>query len=260
MLTVDFELLPMHKGETVLDLGCGPGRHTWHVCKMDGCTVYAMDYDSIELQKNRYMLGLMHAKDEVRSRWAMVQGNAMGLPFRDGSFDKIVCSEVMEHVLDDRMAASELFRVLKGGGLLSVSVPAWMMESMYWKLSEAYHTNPGGHIRIYRESELVRLLQGQDLGVYAVRYKHALHSVYWLLRCLSGVRNENALIPRLYHKFLAWELDSKSWFFRRVESVLNHAFPKSVVVYVRKELQPAPAEVCGEEELVTATAKVAARL
>ncbi len=260
MLTVDFGLLPVENGETVLDLGCGPGRHTWHVCKMDGCTVYAMDYDVIELQKNRYMLGLMHAKDEVRSRWAMVQGNAMGLPFQDGSFDKIVCSEVMEHVLDDRMAASELFRVLKEGGLLAVSVPAWMMESVYWKLSDAYHTNPGGHIRIYRESQLVSLLQENEFKVYAVRYKHALHSVYWLLRCLHGVRNEKALIPRVYHKFLAWELDSKSWFFRRLESVFNHIFPKSVVVYVRKEPQPVREVASIVAEMVSSSARTPARL
>jgi ubiquinone/menaquinone biosynthesis C-methylase UbiE len=237
VLTVDFDLLPIKSGERVLDLGCGSGRHSWHVCKLDTCTLCAMDYDITELQKNRYMLGLMDSKKETKGRWCVMQGNAMYLPFKDSCFDKIICSEVMEHVIDDEQATRELFRVLKEDGLLAVSVPARKMESLYWKISEAYHTNPGGHIRIYRLRQLIDMLKRNDLEVYEVRYKHAFHSVYWLLRCLFGVRNEKARIPALYHSFLAWEMEAKSRFFRRLEKALDHVFPKSVVVYVRKGLR-----------------------
>jgi ubiquinone/menaquinone biosynthesis C-methylase UbiE len=106
------------------------------------------------------------------------------MPFKDGTFDKIICSEVLEHVVDDEEGVRELVRVLKDGGVLAVSVPAFLPESIYWKLSEDYHTNPGGHIRIYRQKEVVSLLRRHDLAVYAIRHKHAFHTVYWLLRCL----------------------------------------------------------------------------
>jgi SAM-dependent methyltransferase len=236
LLTVDFSLLPISGGERVLDLGCGPGRHSWYVCKLDHCSVYAVDYDLESLQKAKYMLNMMDQEQETKGKWSVLQGNAMRLPFADGVFDKIVCSEVLEHVIDDEEAVRELFRVLRDDGELAVSVPTYLPEIIYWKLSEAYHTNPGGHIRIYRERELIKLLIRNNLTVYAVRHKHAFHSIYWLLRCIFGVRNENAPVPRVYHKFLVWQIDSKSGFLHRLEGVFDHVFPKSVVVYLRKHL------------------------
>jgi len=194
-----------------------------------------MDYDLESLQRAKYMLNLMDNENETKGEWAVLQGNAVRLPFRDGAFDKIICSEVLEHVLDDKQGVRELFRVLKEGGELAVSVPAYLPETMFWKLSEAYHTNPGGHIRIYRQRQLINLLRRNNLTVYAIRHKHAFHSPYWLLRCLFGVRNEKALVPSLYHKFLVWQIDSKSGFLSRLEGLFDHLFPKSVVVYVRKE-------------------------
>ena len=234
MLTVDFALFPINRGERVLDLGCGSGRHSWHICKLNHCSLCAADLDLESLQKNRYMLGEIDRENGVKGKWNVLQGNAMRLPFKDGSFDKIICSEVMEHVVDDEQAARELFRVLKDGGLLSISVPEHMMESIYWKLSEDYHTNPGGHIRIYRKRQLIDLMCRNNLSLYAIRHKHALHSIYWLLRCIFGVRNEKARIPAAYHGFLAWELDTKLKFFRRLERILDNVFPKSLVIYLRK--------------------------
>jgi SAM-dependent methyltransferase len=194
-----------------------------------------MDYDLESLQRAKYMLNLMDNENETKGEWAVLHGNAVRLPFRDGAFDKIICSEVLEHVLDDKQGVRELFRVLKEGGELAVSVPAYLPETMFWKLSEAYHTNPGGHIRIYRQRQLINLLRRNNLTVYAIRHKHAFHSPYWLLRCLFGVRNEKALVPSLYHKLLVWQIDSKSGFLSRLEGLFDHLFPKSVVVYVRKE-------------------------
>ena len=235
MLTIDFNVLPIGSGEQVLDIGCGPGRHSWYICTLDHCSVCAMDYDLEPLQTAKGMLAAMDDENQTKGKWNVLQGNAMGLPFKEGTFDKIVCSEVLEHVLDDEQGVRELVRVLRDDGKLAVSVPCHFMESIYWKISEDYHTNPGGHIRIYREHELIEMLRRNGLTVYAVRYKHAFHSVYWLLRCIFGVRKEKALIPSLYHKFLAWEITNKNWFFTRLEGLLDHLFPKSVVIYTHKK-------------------------
>ena len=238
MLTIDFDLIPLRGGERVLDLGCGPGRHSWYVCKLDHCKVYAVDYDLESLQKAKYMLGMMDADDETRGTWTVMQGNAMSLPFGDGVFDKIVCSEVLEHVLDDEQAVRELYRVLSDDGELAVSVPSYLPETLFWKISEAYHTNPGGHIRIYRHRQLVDLFRRNNFSVYAVGHKHAFHSLYWLLRCLFGVRNEKALVPALYHKFLAWQIDKDSGIVSRVERFFDRFLAKSLVIYLRKADRP----------------------
>jgi SAM-dependent methyltransferase len=180
------------------------------------------------------MLGMMDAEDETKGSWTVLQGNAMTLPFEDKVFDKIVCSEVLEHVIDDEQAVRELHRVLKDDGELAVSVPSYLPESLFWKISEAYHTNPGGHIRIYKQRELIDMLRRNNLTTYAVGHKHAFHSVYWLLRCLFGVRNENAVIPALYHKMLTYQIDKDSWFLNRLEGLFDRLFAKSLVVYLRK--------------------------
>jgi SAM-dependent methyltransferase len=180
------------------------------------------------------MLGLMDAENETKGKWTVIQGNAMTLPFNDKTFDKIVCSEVLEHVLDDEQATRELFRVLKDDGELAVSVPCYLPETIYWKISEAYHTNPGGHIRIYKERQVVNMLNRNNLNVFAIRHKHAFHSIYWLLRCIFGVRNEKALIPAICHKFLVWQIEKDSGLLYGLEGFFDRFFPKSLIVYSRK--------------------------
>jgi SAM-dependent methyltransferase len=60
--------------------------------------------------------------DLARPR-AMVKADITDLPFPDGSFDVILCSHVLEHVVDDRTAMQELYRVLRRGGWALVLVP-----------------------------------------------------------------------------------------------------------------------------------------
>ena len=83
-----------------------------------------------------------------------IQGNALNLPFPDNHFTHIICSEVLEHLVDYKKALIEINRVLKPGGTLAVSVPCFFPEWVCWLLSSAYHEMPGGHLRIFREKQL----------------------------------------------------------------------------------------------------------
>ena len=87
---------------------------------------------------------------------AATNGDATRLPFADGTFDRVIASEVLEHIPDDGAAFAELARVLRPGGTLAVTVPAWLPERICWALSEEYHAPfvEGGHVRIYTEREL----------------------------------------------------------------------------------------------------------
>ena len=75
-------------------------------------------------------------------------------PFADGTFDRVIASEVLEHIPDDVAAMRELARVLKPGGTMAVTVPRCVPEAVNWALSDEYHDTPGGHVRIYRRSTL----------------------------------------------------------------------------------------------------------
>lgn len=231
MLTIDYSLLGIKDGERVLDVGCGEGRHSWEACKTANCLVYALDIEIGGLDKARYMFQDMDKRGESRGRWILIRGDTMSLPFKDATFDKIICSEVLEHIPDDQQSIRELVRVLKDDGIIAISVPTYLPEAICWKLSRDYHDQPGGHVRIYKTSELVAPLRQNNLHLYATRHKHALHSIYWILRCLFGVNKEKALIPSLYYKFLVWDIKTKSKPIRLLEDFLNHFFPKSMVFY-----------------------------
>jgi len=231
VLTIDYSLLGIRDGERVLDVGCGEGRHSWGACKTANCLVYALDIEVGGLNKARYVFQDMDKRGESRGRWILINGDTTSLPFKDATFDKIICSEVLEHIPDDQQGIRELVRVLKDDGRIAISVPTYLPEAICWKLSRDYHDHPGGHIRIYKTSELVAPLRQNNLHLYATRHKHALHSIYWILRCLFGVNKEKALIPSLYYKFLVWDIKTKSKPIRLLEDFLNHFFPKSMVFY-----------------------------
>ncbi len=234
MLTIDYNLLGVQDGERILDVGCGHGRHSWEAYKRNGCLICALDIEEESLIKTRYVLRLMDEQANSKRNWLVIRGDAVNLPFKDAFFDKIICSEVLEHLSDDQQGVREMVRVLKDDGILAVSVPTYLTETVYWRISKDYYNHPGGHIRKYKSREIFNLLEQSNLHIYAIRHEHALHSIYWLLRCLFGVKNEKALIPALYHKFLVWDLKIRSKPIRLLESLLNLFFPKSIVLYARR--------------------------
>lgn len=234
MLTIDPDLLEINGYERILDAGCGSGRHIWQVCKCNKGPSVAFDIDVPSLRSARFVLDQMDQKKESAGPWYLVAGSLTHLPFNDGCFHKVMCSEVLEHIPDDRSALQELLRVLKPGGILAVSVPSYLTESICWKISSDYHNTPGGHIRIYKHQEILALLKQQELDIFAVKYKHALHSFYWWLKGIFGLKNEKALIPSLYYKFLVWDIYNGHKYTLWLENMLNRVFPKSTVFYCRK--------------------------
>ncbi|MGZ8763786.1 MAG: class I SAM-dependent methyltransferase, partial [Acidimicrobiia bacterium] len=160
MLTVDFDRLQLHPGLTLLDMGCGGGRHAFAALRR-GANVIALDADGGELKEVRATIGAMAEAGELTDGargvgvgGGQVQGDALELPFPDDSLDRIVCSEVLEHIWDDERAISELVRVLKPGGRMAVTVPTRFPERVNWALDWHYNDTPGGHIRIYRQHDL----------------------------------------------------------------------------------------------------------
>lgn len=184
MLTVDFTSLVLKPGMKVLDAGCGTGRHLCEAFRRQGVHVVGIDLNWDDLRKAQALAALTAAEDSGGR--LVAKADVTRLPFKDESFDVVVCSEVLEHIPENRKAVAELLRVLKPGKDMVVSVPRYFPERVCWALSEAYHNEPGGHIRIYRKSELKNLLEKAGAKCWDIRYKHSLHSPYWWIRCLVG--------------------------------------------------------------------------
>ena len=242
MLTVRFDELDVQPGDLLLDMGCGAGRHAFESYRL-GARVIAFDYSAAELKDVGGLFAAMHeageAGTEPGAMAATTNGDALRLPFPDGTFDRIIASEVLEHVSDDQVALHELFRVLKPGGTLAATVPAWLPEQVCWALSAEYHAPfvEGGHVRIYSEPTLRSRMRRAGLRPGAAHHAHALHSAYWWLKCAVGPTNHDHPLVRAYHQVLLWDIagtQPMSTLTRWTERLLNPVLGKSLVVYARK--------------------------
>ncbi len=230
LLTVDLERLRVRPGEKVLDAGCGEGRHCFGALER-GAHVIGLDLDVASLRANAGSLRQRAA--ECGSMGEMIHGNTFQLPFADAAFDKVICSEVMEHVHDYRGAARELARVTKPGGCVAVTIPTATSENLYLRVGDDYFESPGGHIRIFRPRQLALGLAEAGLATTGVGFAHAFHTPYWVLRSIAGLprADENPLV-QLYRRFLLRATQSR--FLTRLEGTLNYCFPKSLILYAEK--------------------------
>ncbi len=235
MLTVDFDRLEVGTGTKMIDVGCGAGRHTFEAFRR-GADVIGFDQSASDLNDVDEILQAMKKQGEVpaSAKGGVVKGDALELPYGDGTFDCVVASEVLEHVPADDRAISELVRVLKPGGALAITVPRWLPERICWVLSDEYHANEGGHIRIYRADALRDKVLAHGLRLTYVHHAHALHSPYWWIKCLVGTEKSENPAVSAYHKLLVWDMMSQPWLTRTVESALNPLIGKSVALYFWK--------------------------
>ncbi|MDH2903716.1 MAG: class I SAM-dependent methyltransferase [Actinomycetota bacterium] len=235
MLTARYDVLGVHPGDAVLDLGCGFGRHAFEAARR-GARVVALDAGRDEVLAVRATFAAMRDAGELPASTfaAAVQGDALALPFADGAFDRVICSEVLEHIPNDVGAMAELARVLRPGGTMAVTVPRRGPERINWALSTEYHEVPGGHIRIYSRRVLEERLTSVGLRVRSHHYAHALHSPYWWLKCLVGTTNDTNFMVRQYHRLLVWDIMKHPALTTRLEASLNPLVGKSLVVYLEK--------------------------
>ena len=114
----------------------------------------------------RQLKNLRYVTADLNGSNVMVRLDIMQMPFADGAFDVILCSHVLEHVVDDRAAMRECRRVLGPGGRLLVQIPqnnsrATTLEDPSITTLEAREKHYGqfDHLRLYGRDFAQRLTQ-----------------------------------------------------------------------------------------------------
>lgn len=190
------------KFNSSLDIGCGVGSN-FNVLKKFSSNVQGIDYSSKALSYCR-----KKAYDGLQKM------NAERLEFKDNSFDLVLCSDVLEH-LDDRKAVSEIFRILKPGGIFLFSVPA---HNYLWGPTDIISR----HKKRYEKSELRNLVK--KFKIIKLSYWNFLaffpNLLFITLSSLfrkSKPKNTLELIPKSLNKLLCKLLEVENKLFLRFD-------------------------------------------
>jgi SAM-dependent methyltransferase len=194
-----------------------------------------LDFAMQDLRVMRYIRDLTLHQRPIPAAMHMVQGDGEQLPFPDGVFDRVICTETLEHVPDEHVILRELLRVLKCGGLVAISVPDEYSERLLWGVSPNYKNTPGGHVRIFSRRQIKQLLVDHGIDIYAVEYRHSLETARWILHSVLDREWAN---PGLFNRGFRWLLDSPThrdwWPLAWADEIGNYLLPKSIVLYGRK--------------------------
>ncbi len=158
-------LLEPHPGMSVLDVGCGTGNYSLELAGR-GLVVTGLD-------ASPEMIKAARAKAEERGLDVeFVLGDALQLPFGDGSFDAVICVCALEFLPDPKAALLEAYRVLKPGGRLVAGVIG--RDSSWGRFyREKAGRDPGsvfGKARFFTLEELRQIMPGKNLKTRAVLF------------------------------------------------------------------------------------------
>jgi ubiquinone/menaquinone biosynthesis C-methylase UbiE len=111
-----FVLTYLHPGMDLLDLGCGPGTITLGLAKaVSPGHVTGIDHDPLQIEPARAL-----AAERNVTNLTFESGNALSLPYQDGSFDVAFENDLLTHLSKDAVrGAREVYRVLKPGGFFA---------------------------------------------------------------------------------------------------------------------------------------------
>lgn len=165
------DYLELKDGESVFDCGCGMGFFLMAMGRLRRLKLVGLDGD----------LERLHWAQREQVPASLLTGDIFDLPMANAAFDKVLLTEVLEHLSDDQRGLCELHRVLKPGGILALSVPH-AHYPFWWDPINSVWTRLGGkpirsgpiagiwsnHERLYEPRDLIQKVLDAGFAIEAV--------------------------------------------------------------------------------------------
>jgi ubiquinone/menaquinone biosynthesis C-methylase UbiE len=215
--------LDLQPGLTILDCGTGMGFYLKVISELcPTCRLLGIDYAEKVL---RFAHGHLAARGAV-----VMRGDIHSLGFAGETFDRVVMSEVLEHLTDDRRALREVRRVMKPGALLAMTVP--YRHYPYWydpinRIAEDLFRHPirtgpfagiwANHERLYDREQIVAAVEGAGFQVERVEAltHYCFPGTQTIVYTLGKGLIEHNLLPgfigRSTHRFRGQDNKGSTW-------------------------------------------------
>lgn len=246
------EFLEPRPGERILDCGCGMGFYLKVLTSLGKGCYCGIDGDPE---------ALAFARQALDGRGAsLLHGDLLRLPCRDAFFDKVLLTEVLEHLPDDRQGLAEIRRVLRPGGILALTVP--QRKYPFWydpinRVAEGVFGRPirhgpfagiwANHYRLYRPEEVADRLS--QVGFDILETRSLTHYCFPFTQTIVYTFGKGAIERRLLpdvilrstHRFRSEDNAGSAWnpinwvlaLFNAVDrlNALDHADKRTYVNY-----------------------------
>lgn len=214
--------------DKILDVGCGDGSHSLFCGRLGAAVVFAdIDAARVDALAKRFNdYGLHHCEGLVT--------DTAPLPIKDCTFDKVIATEVLEHVDDPRSFMEELVRVGKPGAQYLLAVPGEASESVQQVLAPPAYFEKPNHIRIFRAQQFEDLVKTSGLIVESQHTYGFYHSIWWSLFWTCDHDLSEPWHPLLHQWTDLWKNILNSRDGAKIKRALDRALPKSQVLVARK--------------------------
>ena len=203
----------IEKNDLVLDAGCGYGFYSLTLSKK-WKEVYALDLEKERIDELNKIIKTRQEFSGIKT----FEGSLTNIPFKEKFFDLILCSEVLEHIKEDKKALSELSRVLKQGGYLILSFPTNSRSNK--KEYKKFHHERHGYDRKAIE-ELAR-----KNGLVVIEIKYYEYSLGNLLFRIHNKFSNLVLTALFFYPFYA---------LFRLDNIIKTGEPNGQIVLFQKK-------------------------
>lgn len=220
--TIFFDLIehvmsgePEDPNRRVLEVGCGAGGMLGPLSRYGAVTGVDISHEYTQFCA-------------TRGHGNVVTGSGYDLPFQDDSFDMVALFDVIEHISDDIRVLQEVRRVLKPGGRVFISVPAY--QFLYSQNDRVAH-----HLRRYTATRLDEALSTAGLRSTKLTYFNTFLFPLILPAVLVLKLKERLFglpegLTNLSHQFkepvngmFAWVMGAERWLLRHIDFPFGHS-------------------------------------